>query len=132
VTELTSDREETIDELQMVINKEAATEYGLAPVQIAQTVNNTTRGVQASQILAENDEVYSVFVKFDDEYKNSVEKLRTLKLRTPAEQFIELQELADISIEQGPVSIQRVDQAESVSITMQYKSDISLGDMSDK
>lgn len=132
VTELTSDREETIDELQMVINKEAATEYGLAPVQIAQTVNNTTRGVQASQILAENDEVYSVFVKFDDEYKNSVEKLRTLKLRTPAGQFIELQELADISIEQGPVSIQRVDQAESVSITMQYKSDISLGDMSDK
>src|SRR5690606_19397396 len=83
VTELTSDREETIDELQMVINKEAATEYGLAPVQIAQTANNTTRGVQASQILAENDEVYSVFVKFDDEYKNSVEKLRTLKLRTP-------------------------------------------------
>lgn len=132
VTELTSDREETIDELQMVINKESATEYGLAPVQIAQAVNNATRGVLASQLLAENDEVYSVYVEFDDEYKNSVEKLRTLKLRTPAGKFVELQKLADISIEQGPVSIQRVDQAESISITLKHKSDVSLGDMSDK
>lgn len=132
VTELTSDREETIDELQVVIDKEAATEYGLAPAQIAQTVNNTTRGVLASQLLADNDEVYSVYVEIEEAAKNSVEKLRTLKLRTPAGQFIELQELAEISIEKGPVSIQRVDQADSISITLQHKSNISLGDISDE
>lgn len=132
VTELTSDQEETIDELQIVVNKEAATEYGLAPFQIAQTVNNTTRGVLASQLLAENDEVYSVYVEIDESAKDSVEKLRTLKLRTPAGQFVELQELADISVEKGPVSIQRVDQADSISITLQHKSNISLGDISDE
>lgn len=131
VTELTNDRDELIDEIQMTINKEAAVENGLAPVQIAQTVNNITRGELASQVLTEDDDVLSVFVESDDDYKDSVEKLRALKLRTPSGKFVELQELAEIEIAQGPVSIQRVDQADSISMTLQHESNITLGDMSD-
>ena len=132
VTELTNDRQETIDEIQMTINRDAATEYGLPPVQIAQTVNNITRGVLATQVLTENDEVLSVYVAYDEVERNSLEKLRTLSLRTPAGEFVELQELADIEVAQGPVSIQRVDQADSVSFTLQHQSTITLGDMSDE
>lgn len=130
VTELTNDRDEMIDEIQMTINKGAATENGMAPVQIAQTVNNITRGELASQVLTENDDVLSVFVESDDDYKDSVEKLKALKLRTPSGQFVELQELAEVEIAQGPVNIQRVDQADSISITLQHESNITLGDMS--
>ncbi|MGB6408161.1 MAG: efflux RND transporter permease subunit, partial [Planococcus donghaensis] len=132
VTELTNDRQETIDEIQMTINREAATEYGLPPVQIAQAVNNITRGVLASQVLTEDDEVLSVYVAYEEGERNSLEKLRTLSLRTPAGEFVELQELADIEVAQGPVSIQRVDQADSVSFTLQHQSSITLGDMSDQ
>ncbi len=132
VTELTNDRQETIDEIQMTINRDAATEYGLPPVQIAQTVNNITRGVLATQVLTDNDEVLSVYVAYDEEERNSLEKLRELSLRTPAGEFVELQELADIEVAQGPVSIQRVDQADSVSFTLQHQSSITLGDMSDE
>ena len=132
VTELTNDRDETIDEIQVTINREAATEQGLAPAQIAQTVNNITRGELATQVLAEDDEVLNVYVEFDEEYKDSYEKLQALKLRTPSGEFVELQSLADIEIAQGPVSIQRVDQADSVSFTLQHQSDVTLGDMSDE
>ncbi|ANU22736.1 efflux RND transporter permease subunit [Planococcus donghaensis] len=132
VTELTNDRQETIDEIQMTINREAATEYGLPPVQIAQAVNNITRGVLASQVLTEDDEVLSVYVAYEEGERNSLEKLRALSLRTPSGEFVELQELADIEVAQGPVSIQRVDQADSVSFTLQYQSSITLGDMSDQ
>ncbi|WP_223633817.1 efflux RND transporter permease subunit [Planococcus sp. 4-30] len=132
VTELTNDRQETIDEIQMTINRDAATEYGLPPVQIAQTVNNITRGVLATQVLTENDEVLSVYVAYEEGERNSLEKLRELSLRTPAGEFVELQELADIEVAQGPVSIQRVDQADSVSFTLQHQSSITLGDMSDE
>src|SRR5690606_33938379 len=62
----------------------------------------------------------------------SYEKLQALKLRTPSGEFVELQSLADIEIAQGPVSIQRVDQADSVSFTLQHQSDVSLGDMSEE
>ncbi len=132
VTELTNDREETIEEIQLIIKKEAATENGLAPVQIAQTVNNLTRGVFTTQVLTEAGDVLSVFTELDPQFRNSVEKLRVLKLRAPSGQFIELQELADIEISQGPVDIKRVDQADSVSFTLQHRSDVTLGDMSDK
>ena len=132
VTELTNDRQETIDEIQMTIDREAATEYGLPPAQIAQSVNNITRGVLATQVLTENDEVLSAYVAFAEEERNSLEKLRALSLRTPSGEFVELQELADIEIAQGPVSIQRVDQADSVTFTLQHQSSITLGDMSDK
>ncbi|MGI2327389.1 efflux RND transporter permease subunit [Planococcus sp. YIM B11945] len=132
VTELTNNRDETIDEIQMNINKEAATEYGFAPAQIAQTVNNITRGVPASQIITEDDEVVSALVEYDEQYRNSIGKLETLKLRTPSGQFVQLQELAEIDIEQGPVNIQRVDQADSVSFNLQHRSDENLGDMSDR
>ncbi|WP_033543662.1 efflux RND transporter permease subunit [Planococcus sp. CAU13] len=132
VTELTNDRNETIDEIQMTIDREAATEYGMAPAQIAQTVNNITRGVQATQLINEQDDVLSVFVEISEDDRDSYEKLRELSLRTPSGTFVELQELADIEIAQGPVSIQRVDQAGSVSFTLQHKSDVTMGDMSDE
>lgn len=130
VTEMTNDLEETVDEIQMTVNKEAATEYGMAPAQIAQTVNSVTRGAFATQIISENDDVYGVFVKYDEEYRNSIEQLKKLKLRTPSGQFVELQEVASIDVSGGPVSIRRVDQANSVNFTLKYASNISLGEMS--
>ena len=132
VTEMTNDLVNTIDEIQMTVNKEAATEFGLAPVQIAQTVNSVTRGTFATQINAENDEVYGVYVKYDEKYRNSIEQLKQLKLRTPSGQFVELQEVATIEIAAGPVSIRRVDQANAVNFTVKYDSNLSLGEMSDQ
>ncbi|ETP68573.1 cation transporter [Planococcus glaciei] len=132
VTELTNDRDETIEEIQVRIKRDAATEYGMAPAQIAQTVNNMTRGVLATQVLSENDEVLSVFVGLDEQFRDSEEKLRTMKLRTPAGQFVTLEQLADVEISEGPVDIKRVDQADSVAFTLQHKSNVTLGEMSDK
>ena len=40
---------------------------GLAPYQIAQTVNSVTRGSLATQIIGENEEVFAVYVKYDEE-----------------------------------------------------------------
>ena len=132
VTEISNDLEDTIDEIQMTVNKAAATEYGLAPAQIAQTVNSVTRGAFATQIISENDDVYGVYVKYDEKDRSSIEQLKLLKLRTPSGQFVELQEIATIDIAQGPVSIRRVDQASSVNFTIKYASNNSLGEMSDQ
>ncbi len=130
VTEMTNDLEETVDEIQITVNKAAATEFGMAPAQIAQTVNNVTRGAFATQVISDNDDVYGVFVKYDEQYRSSIEQLKKLKLRTPSGQFVELQEVAAIDISGGPVSIRRVDQANSVNFTLKYSSKVSLGEMS--
>ncbi|MFD1862293.1 efflux RND transporter permease subunit [Planococcus chinensis] len=132
VTELTNDREETIDEIQLRVDREAATENGLPPAQIAQTVNNLTRGVLTTQVLTEEDEVLTVFTELDLVFRDNVDKLRVLQLRTPSGGFVELQDLAEIEVSQGPADIKRVDQADSVAYTLQHRSDVTLGEMSDE
>ncbi|WP_088005855.1 efflux RND transporter permease subunit [Indiicoccus explosivorum] len=132
VTELTTDLEETVEEVQVTVDREMAAEYGLAPVQIAQTVNNITRGALATQIVTEEDEVYSVYVRYSEQFRDSVEQLRDLQLRTPSGTFVALEELADIEVTEGPVSISRTNQARSVSFTLRYESDVTLGEMSER
>src|SRR5690606_3517463 len=88
-------------------------------------------GVQATQVITEQEDVLGVFVEINEEYRDSYERLQELTLRTPSGTFVELQELADIEIAQGPVSSQRVDQAGSVTFTLQHQSNVTMGDMSD-
>lgn len=132
VTEATNNLQDTVEEIQIEVNPEKAAEKGLAPYQIAQTVNDVTRGSLATQIIGKNEEVYGVYVKYDKKFRNSIERLRNIKMRTPAGTFVSLSEVAEIKIAEGPVSIQRVDQAHSVTFNLKYLSSQSLGDMTKK
>ena len=59
------------------------------PYQIAQTVNSVTRGSFATQIIGDNNEVYGVYVQYDEKFRNSIDQLRKLKLRTPTGEFVD-------------------------------------------
>ncbi|MER2089315.1 MAG: efflux RND transporter permease subunit [Sporosarcina sp.] len=132
VTEVTNNLQDTIQEIQIEVDPEKASANGLAPYQIAQTVNNVTRGSLATQIIGKHDDVFGVNVKYDKKFRNSMDRLKNLKLRTPAGNFISLREVAKIDIAEGPVSIQRVDQAHSVTFNLKYESTQSLGKMTTK
>ncbi|NYF24046.1 efflux RND transporter permease subunit [Sporosarcina sp. JAI121] len=132
VTEVTNNLQDTVQEIQIEVDREKAAANGLAPYQIAQTVNNVTRGSLATQIIGKHDDVFGVYVKYDKKFRNSMDRLKNLKLRTPAGNFISLREVAKIDIAEGPVSIQRVDQAHSVTFNLKYESTQSLGKMTTK
>ncbi|QNK87130.1 efflux RND transporter permease subunit [Sporosarcina sp. resist] len=132
VTEVTNNLQNTVQEIQIEVDRQKASNNGLAPYQIAQTVNSVTRGSLATQIIGKNDEVFGVYVKYDKKFRNSMDQLKKLELRTPTGTFVRLGEVAKIEIAEGPVSIQRVDQAHSVTFTMKYESSQSLGDMTAK
>ena len=65
------------------------------PYQIAQTVNNITRGAFAAQIIGEENEVLSVYVQYDEKYRNSIDKLRKLKIRNQMGEFVQLGRCGD-------------------------------------
>lgn len=132
VLEISNNLQDTIEEIHIEVNREKAADLGLAPYQIAQTVNSITRGQFASQFVDKKDNVVSVIVQYDERYRDSIDKLKQIKVRTPTGNFISLKDVATISIAEGPVSIQRVDQAHSVSFDVKYASSLSLGDMTDK
>ncbi|MBO0601445.1 efflux RND transporter permease subunit [Sporosarcina sp. E16_3] len=132
VTEVTNNLQNTVQEIQIEVDRQKASDKGLTPYQIAQTVNSVTRGSLATQIIGKNDEVFAVYVKYDKKFRNSMDQLKRLELRTPAGTFVTLGEVAKIEIAEGPVSIQRVDQAHSVTFNLKYESSLSLGDMTAK
>ena len=132
VVKVTNDLTNKVDEVQINVIRDKALDYGIAPAQIAQTVNNMTRGVLTSQIIDEKDQVLGVYVKFDEVYRSNLEQLKQLQLRSPSGQYIALQEVATIEIAEGPVAIRSVDQANAISFSVKYESSYSLGEMSDK
>ncbi|MCG3087437.1 efflux RND transporter permease subunit [Sporosarcina cyprini] len=132
VMEVSNTLQDTIEEIHIDVDPAKSADAGLAPYQIAQTVNSITRGSFATQIVDKRGEVVSVMVSYDEKYRDSIDKLKKLKLRTPAGTFIDLGSVATISVQEGPVAIQRVDQAHSVTYTIKYASNESLGDMTKK
>lgn len=132
VTEVSNSLTDTVEEVRIEVNRKLASENGVAPYQVAQTVNNITRGSFATQIIGEDNAVYGVFVQYDEKYRNSIEQLKKLKLRTQTGTFVALGDIAKVEIAEGPVAIQRVDQAHSVSFNVKYVSTESLGQMTSK
>ena len=125
-TEVSNDLVEAVEEIRITVDREAAAANGMAPAQIADTVNNMTRGETATQIV-EDGNVRTVHVLLGGEAGKSLDGLRGMKLRTPSGSFVRLDDLADVRIEEGPAAIRRVDQADAIRFTVHYESGLSLG-----
>ncbi|WP_338753780.1 efflux RND transporter permease subunit [Bacillus sp. FJAT-52991] len=132
ITEVTTNREETVKEIQINVDREKALAAGFAPAQIASIVNDATRGVIATQVINKDDEVQTVKVQYDQNVTKNIDNLKNLLVKTPSGNFMKLQDLADIQIQEGPVSIQRINQQEAVQFTTMYTSDTNLGEVSKK
>lgn len=132
VMEVSNSLQDTVEEIRIEVDREKAFDKGLVPHQIAQTITNITKGAFATQIIGEGDEVYGVYVQYDEKDRDSIDKLKKLSLRTQEGFFVNLDEVAKITIEEGPVSIQRVDQAHSVTFNVKYESTETLGQMTSK
>ena len=132
ILEVTTDLDNTADEVQIVVNRDAANEYGMMPAQIAQTVFAMMRGVSTTQILTDDGEVLSVYTGFGETYKTDVESVKTMKLRTSAGVFVELQDVADVTIAKSQTSIRRSDQAAAVAFFLKYQNEESLSSISAK
>lgn len=132
VTEVSTDVSKTIEELQISIDKEKAFEEGLAPVQIASTVNDVTRGTRAFLLADEDNQIYPVTVSYDRDFTNNIEGLGNLLLKTQANSFVPLKEVADIEIGEGPLTVRRIDQQHAVQFTLKYVTTTNLGAISKK
>lgn len=129
--EVTTDLTDTVEEIQFIVDEEAARENGFAPAQIAQLVNDKMRGAQATQIVTEDEDIYEVHVRYAEEDIETIESVEDLLLRTPGGEYITLSEVVDIETGEGPATINRINQEASVQFTLQYGSQYNLGEMSE-
>jgi hydrophobic/amphiphilic exporter-1 (mainly G- bacteria), HAE1 family len=103
-------------EVQIHINRERAYRLGLSVYQVANTVQTATLGKVATRFREGSDEV-DVRLRFKEQYRDSMDEIRSIPLRTAAGQTIYLEQVTDITDGQGPIRIDRENQARRVSVT---------------
>lgn len=116
VSETSNSISETKYELHIKPNRLKLMNYGLTPVSCANLVNSIMTGVNASTY-TENGSEYDIKVKYKDNYKDTLEKLKTIRIKTPMGMWVSLSDIASISVEEGYSTLTRVDQRRVISIS---------------
>jgi len=107
---------EGVPEVRVKIDKDRASRYGLTTGQIANSVRNTLSGRNVTTFKYENEEL-DVVIKGDERYKESVSALKALPLTGPTGAVIPLEQVAEVYMDRGPISIQRENQSRVVSVS---------------
>jgi HAE1 family hydrophobic/amphiphilic exporter-1 len=103
-------------EAQIRIDRERAYRLGLSVYQVANTVQTATLGKVATRYREGSDEI-DVRLRFKEQYRDSLDEVRSIPLRTAAGQTIYLEQVADVMTGEGPIMINRENQARRVSVT---------------
>ncbi len=103
-------------EVQIHIDRERAARLGLSVYQVANTVQTATLGRVATRYREGSDEI-DVRLRFKEQYRDSMDEIRSIPLRTASGQTVYLEQAADISTGEGPIMINRENQARRVSVT---------------
>ncbi|MCK5548019.1 MAG: efflux RND transporter permease subunit [Thermoplasmata archaeon] len=116
VKDIEISRKEGKPELQIEIDRKKASDMGLNVSALARTVETVVSGRVATKYRAGEDE-YDIFVRFREEDRANLSDISNIKVTTPSGRQIALMDIANISEERGPISIQRDDEERVISVS---------------
>lgn len=114
--EVKTNFEEGNPELQVLINREMASQYGLGTSQIAQSIRNAINGIAATKYKVDGTEV-DVVLRSDEYIKESIANFKQLQIMTPLGVTIPLEQVVEIEVKNGPNQISRNDQVRTITVT---------------
>ncbi len=111
LTDLQISREENYPELDVVVDREKAGRLGISETQVAQTVLTSLAGsTQFSPIPyidAKTGNQYYINVRLDDAFRNEVQDLSDVFVKSPAGPVVSLANIATVKRNSGPVLVNR-------------------------
>ncbi|WMJ77334.1 MULTISPECIES: efflux RND transporter permease subunit [unclassified Sedimentibacter] len=114
--EVTTSYDDGIPQVQIKADRGIASQYGLTTAQIGSEVNNVLSGSTVTKFKVDGDEL-DVILKGDNIYGQSISLLEMLPIQTPQGGSVPLSEIAEISIEKGPISIMRENQTRVLTVS---------------
>lgn len=108
--------EEARPEIIVTVDRDKANSLGLTPAQIGSALRLMINGQTATQYREAGKE-FDLVVALEKGMREHVGDLESLILTTPTGAKVPLKNIAQITEEEAPLSIQREDQARSVSVT---------------
>lgn len=102
--------EQIAGEAQLIIkpNHDALARYGISVGQIMSLVADSIGGVEAGQVIRGNER-YDINVRLSASYRNNVDAIRQLIVKSPQGAWVKLDEIASVNIESGSPQIRRDD-----------------------
>ena len=88
---------------------------GLMVSQVANAVQTASLGKIATRFREGSDEI-DIRVRFNSMYRDTIDDIRNIPIKTPTNQMIRLDQVASISKGEGPIQITRENQARNVSV----------------
>ncbi len=102
-------------EYHIRINREKASRMGLMVSQIANTLQTASLGRVATRYREGNEEV-DIRVRFKEQSRDSLAAIENVPIMTPVNKMIRLDQVASISKGEGPIQIDRENQARVVTV----------------
>lgn len=125
VVETSTSISDTVSEIHIRPNRNKAQTYGMTPASQSVLIKGILEGVTASKYMEDGSE-YDIVVKYPDDYADTYHKLKNLQIKTQTGAWVTLDDIADVSIDEGPSTLTRVDQKRTLTVTGKlYGTDMS-------
>ncbi len=103
-------------ELQLVLDHEKMTSFGLNTATVATAIRNRITGLIATKYKEDGNE-YDVIVRFDDKYRHSTEDIQNINIMTPMGKTIKVGEITKLKRFYSPPNIDRENKERVVSVS---------------
>lgn len=113
--EVSSSLGKSIEELQVKINRDIASQYGLTTYTISSAVKDAISGVVGTRYKTNGTEI-DVVIKMESYLKDNINNFKGVNIKTPTGISIPLSNVASIEIGKGPIAIERSGQVRVVKI----------------
>jgi HAE1 family hydrophobic/amphiphilic exporter-1 len=118
-------------EVRVHVDRERALRAGLGAEQVAIAIMVALRGEQLPQYRAANGEV-DIRLAYQKSDRETLDQLRNLQLYNLQGQPVRLDSVADFSIAEGPTSIQHVNRAASLGVTIDLSPKVTFDELRPK
>jgi Cu(I)/Ag(I) efflux system membrane protein CusA/SilA len=107
LVDLQIEQQVLIPQIKIQVLREESGKFGIAPGEIAETLEKALNGEVIAQVL-EQQRTYSVFMRFDDKSRANIDLIKTAVLKImPDGRTVRLEDVADVYEAEGPNQINR-------------------------
>lgn len=103
-------------ELQLVLDQEKMTSFGLNTATVASAIRNRITGLTATKYKEDGNE-YDVIVRYDDKFRHSTEDIANISILTPMGKMIKLSEISQMKRFYSPPNIERQNKVRVVTVS---------------
>jgi HAE1 family hydrophobic/amphiphilic exporter-1 len=127
LVEVVSNFEPTAQELRVTVDRVRASDLGVSIDTLAGNIRTLVGGQTLDTRFKQGDEQYEIMLRLDEQFRNDPARLGNLLVPAATQRTVRLSDVAQLSLERGPASIQRYNRQRQITVSAGLDG-IPLGD----